>query len=147
MIDLKWKAARGQFFDREVVSSAAERGRKRALSKFGSFVRRRAKSSMRTRKRPSAPGEPPSAHLGLIKKFLFFVYERERQSVIIGPAKLDKPSPDALRVLEHGGDAMRRRFDAKRKRFTDFYKARPFMQPAFDAELPNAPKQFEGEVR
>ena len=48
------------FFDRAKVKNAVDKGVRKVLSKFGAFVRRTARSSIRKRKRVSAPGEPPS---------------------------------------------------------------------------------------
>lgn len=59
MLDVKsFKAA---FFDRD-LARAVDRGTRLALSKFGSFVRRRDKSSLKYRRAKSAPGAPPSVH-------------------------------------------------------------------------------------
>lgn len=59
------EAAKGNFFDRKAVLAAVDKATLRVLSKFGAFVRRRAKSSIRKRKKASPPGQPPSSHSGL----------------------------------------------------------------------------------
>jgi len=64
------------FFDSPKVVRAVDRTTRRVLSKFGAFVRRTARSSIRKRKRISEPGSPPSSHSGLLKKFIFFGYDR-----------------------------------------------------------------------
>jgi hypothetical protein len=122
--------AQGGFFDRAKVMSAIDPATRRVLSGFGAFVRRRARSSIRTRKRISTPGAPPSSHTGLLKQFIYFSFDAASRSVVIGPAKLNKPGDMA--VLEHGGDTTLRR---RGKSFRAHYEARPFMQPAFDAEI------------
>jgi hypothetical protein len=100
------------FFDSKTVVSAVDRAERRVLSKFGAYVRRTARSSIRNRKRISRPGEPPSGHSGVLRRFLFFGYDRHRASVVIGPAKTNQLYFDddyrPLRgtvpeVLEHGG--------------------------------------------
>jgi len=63
------------FFDSPKVVRAVDRTTRRVLSKFGAFVRRTARSSIRKRKRISEPGSPPSSHSGLLKKFIFFGYD------------------------------------------------------------------------
>ena len=59
MIGMKLKAAKGLFFDRARVINTVDRTTRRNLSRFGSFVRQRARSSIRARKRISEPGLPP----------------------------------------------------------------------------------------
>lgn len=148
MIGMRVNKAKGLFFDRAAVMSKTTAAERRVLSKFGAFVRTSDRSSMRRRKKPSAPGQPPSAHVGLIKQFLFFVYDPGRKSVVIGPAKLNKPSANALEVLESGGRVtiMSRR-DGKMKRRTAEIAARPFMQPAFDKNLPKVPSMWRDQIR
>lgn len=137
------KLAQRSFFDRKPVVSATDRANRRVLSKFGAFVRTRARGSMKRRKTASAPGEPPSAHVGLIKQFLYFSYEQSRKSVVIGPAKLNKPG-EAVRVLEEGGMAtVFRRGEPKNV----LYAKRPFMKPAFDEERKKMPAAFAGQIK
>lgn len=133
------------FFDRQAVISKVDAATRKVLSKFGAFVRRSAKSSIRKRKKPAPPGQPPSSHTGLLKKFIFFGYDPERQSVVIGPTRLNqKGRGEAPPLLEYGGKAtlVRR---GKKKRTT--YKARPYMGPAFEKEKPQLPAMWRGSVR
>ncbi len=138
MIGLTIEEAKGQFFNPQAVLDAVNRSTLRAFAKFGAFVRQRAKSSnsLRYRKGVSLPGQPPASHTGLIRDFLFFVVERFPANVIIGPAKINGArSPNELEVLEHGGATTIMRHG---KPQTIMLAARPFMQPAFDAELDKA---------
>jgi hypothetical protein len=133
------------FFDRQAVISKVDAATRRVLSKFGAFVRRSAKSSIRKRKKPAPPGQPPSSHTGLLKKFIFFGYDAARQSVVIGPTRLNqKGRGEAPPLLEYGGKAtlVRR---GKKKRVT--YQARPYMGPAFEKEKPQLPAMWRGSVR
>lgn len=133
------------FFDRQAVISKVDAASRKVLSKFGAFVRRSAKSSIRKRKKPAPPGSPPSSHTGLLKKFIFFGYDPERQSVVIGPTRLNqKGRGEAPPLLEYGGKAtlVRR---GKKKRTT--YKARPYMGPAFEKEKPQLPVMWRDSVR
>ena len=136
------------FFDHKAVRSAVDRTARRVLSKFGAFVRRGAKSSIRKRKRASSPGQPPSSHAGLLKKFIFFGYERDRRSVVIGPARLNQKIGDAPHALEHGGistvvEGLRGRRRKRRVRI----KARPFMGPAFEQEKPKLAAMWRDSVK
>lgn len=95
---------------------------RRALSKFGAYTRRRARSSIRKRKKISAPGAPPSGHTGALKNGILFAVESDRLEVVIGPALARS---NAAKILEHGGLGPN----------GETYRARPFMGPAFQKEL------------
>jgi len=145
MISMDLKAI---FFDRKAVRSAVDRTARRVLSRFGAFVRRAAKSSIRKRKRASAPGEPPSSHTGLLKQFIFFGYDRDRRSVVIGPQRLNQKIGDAPAALEHGGmstviEGLRGR---RRKRKVKI-AARPYMGPAFEQERPKLAAMWRDSVK
>jgi hypothetical protein len=132
------------FFDRQAVISKVDAATRRVLSKFGAFVRRSAKSSIRKRKKPAPPGQPPSSHTGLLKKFIFFGYDADRRSVVIGPTRLNqKGRGEAPPLLEYGGKAtlVRR---GKKKHVT--YQARPYMGPAFEKEKPQLPAMWRGSI-
>lgn len=139
--------AKGLFFDSELVLKQVAADERKAFSMFGSFVRRRGQTSMRkaSDKTPaSAPGSPPRSRKGLLRKYLFFVWNPESKSVIIGPALLaghHSADPQAPELQEHGGDKV---WDFGHKgKVVAHYPARPFMQPAFDAELKNLPSIWD----
>lgn len=161
---------KSMFFDRPKVRRAMDAGTHRALSKAGAFIRTRARSSMRTRKGASAPGRPPHAHFGSLKRLLFFAYDRDRKSVVVGPVKYRKGVAPALN--EYGGKIRVRnhmiRIPAKQKgkkrakgvrfargagskviRVTGLlrYPQRPFMRPALEAEMQNIPPAFRNVIR
>jgi len=136
------------FFDSKAVTGAVDRATRRVFSRFGAFVRRGARSSIRKRKRISAPGEPPSSHTGLLRRFIFFGYDRQRRSVVIGPQRLNQKIGDAPQALEHGGtstivEGLRGHRRKRRVRM----KARPYMGPAFEKEQPKLPAMWAGSVR
>ena len=132
------------FFDRKAVMSAADRATRKVLSKFGAFVRQTAKQSIRKRKKPAPPGQPPSSHSGLLKKLIFFGYEPQKRSVVIGPARLREPVGDAPHALEHGG--MSAVIIGKRKRNVKI-AARPFMVPAFEKETSKLPSMWRDSIK
>ena len=133
------------FFDRQAVTSKVAPATRKVFSKFGAFVRRSARSSIRKRKRPAPPGSPPSSHTGLLKKFIFFGYEPSQRSVVIGPARLSQRGRgEAPSLLEHGGQTTLKR-RGKRERAT--YRARPFMGPAFDKEQPKLSAMWRDSIR
>lgn len=131
------------FFDRAAVLKAVSRAERRTLSRFGAFVRRTARSSIRRRKRISAPGAAPSSHTGLLRRTIFFAYEPRRSSVVIGPLQLNKGT-DAPALLEQGGRITRRR---RNRRVRLAYRPRPFMGPAFQREQSRLPALWRNSVR
>lgn len=138
------KAAKGNFFDRPGVMAAADRMRTRVLSRFGAFVRQRARTSLRKRKGPSSPGTPPHSHgRHLLRNWILFSYDRQTRSVVIGPALLTRGT-GMPRLGEYGGAGDGRQ-NGKRVRVV--YPARPYMRPAFGAELDRLPPQWAGAFR
>jgi hypothetical protein len=137
---------RASFFDTRAVTSAVDRATRRVLSKFGAFVRTRSRSSIRSRRRISEPGQPPSSHTGLLKRFIYFGYERDRKSVVVGPAKLNKPDPRVLELLEFGGRTRRRNLRTKQLEMQN-YRARPFMGPALAKETPKLAPLWRNAVK
>ena len=136
------------FFDRKAVTGAVDKATRKVFSRFGAFVRRGAKSSIRKRKRISSPGEPPSSHTGLLKRFIFFGYDRQRRSVVIGPQRLNQKVGEAPKALEYGGtstivEGLRNRRKKRRVRI----QARPYMGPAFQKEQPKLPAMWAGSFR
>ena len=142
MIDMRFKEL---FFDAKAVTSRVDVATRRVLSRFGAFVRRTAKSSIRKRKRPAPPGNPPSSHTGLLKRFIFFGYEPRKRSVVIGPALLtQRGRGEAPSLLEYGGTASLKR---RGRRRSVNYKPRPFMGPAMTKELPQLPSMWRNSLR
>jgi len=137
------------FFDRKAVKDAVDRGKRKVLSKFGAFVRQRAKTSIRKRKRMSQPGQPPSSHAGLLKKFIFFAYDKGRNSVVIGPERLNQKTGDAPPALEYGGRSRVTGGGRRRKRVVRVVtiRPRPYMGPAFEKEKENLPKLWRDSVK
>ncbi len=145
---LQFKVTR-LFFDRKAVKDAVDRGKRKVLSKFGAFVRQRAKSSIRKRKRTSAPGEPPSSHTGLLKKFIFFAYDKGKDSVVIGPERLNQKTGDAPPALEHGGRSRVTSGGRRGKRVvrTVTIRQRAYMGPAFEKEKEGLPKLWRDSIK
>ena len=102
------------FFDRAAVTNAVDKATRRVLSKCGAFVRKRAKSSIRKRKKISAPGSPPSSHVGTLKKLIYFAYDQTAKTVIVGPALFQKTrmlgGKTVPQSLEEGGTSEHEEF-------------------------------------
>ena len=168
------RVTKKMFFDSKAVMSAVNRATRRVLSRFGAFVRAGSKSSIRRRKRSSAPGRAPSNQTGLLKKFIFFGYDTGRNSVVIGPAKTNQLSVNAsggmstglaTETLEYGGTVgirevfkygkWRRADMRSRRRLAGLQMrtrrvkiaARPYMGPAFEKEKPKLPAMWANSVK
>jgi hypothetical protein len=161
------------FFDRARVRAALARAEVKVLSKAGAFVRRRARTSLRRRKKTSAPGTPPSVHstdnFATLKNILFGL-EPGGHAVVVGPRRTNqklfvfgqRQTGAVPGVLEYGGTigmpqkrvgnrwvAMGRRKPrpgqpSRVKTVT--IAARPFMGPALVAESKNFPGLFVNSV-
>ncbi len=137
------------FFDRAAVRNKTDKATRRVLSKFGAFVRQTAKRSIRKRKKASRPGQPPSSHIGLLKRFIFFGFDTVRRSVVIGPVRLtQKGRGEAPSALEHGGFVLMRRSRRGRKKKTRArIRPRPFMGPAMEKEKHQLPALWRDSVK
>lgn len=143
MLNVSLKQVKAIFHEQRVASKM-QTATAKALKRAGAFVQRTARRSMRKGGRPSAPGKPPKVRKGQLKRFLFFVVDREAESVVVGPVKLTG-AEDAPSVLEHGGNTERTVFvkAGARKRVSVKYEPRPFMGPALTKEQTNLPKLWE----
>ena len=145
------------FFDAKELVEKLDPETRKALSKFGAFVRRRAKSSLKYGTASSPPGSPPTVHrtqsrtktnkngavkvqmVSPLRELLFFKYDPSSKSAVIGP-ELGGSKSGAPETLEEGGTA---------KVFgrTLSVAARPTMRPAFAAELGNVMGNFRNILR
>jgi hypothetical protein len=144
VVNLGFKAAKAGFFDREKVLGSLDRATRKVLSRFGAFVRTRARTSIRRRKGTSPAGRPPYSHVGLLRNLIFFAYDFDKRAVVIGPVLINSPT-GAPENLEYGGDANLPIAGGRTRRVT--IQPRPFMGPALDAELPGLPAMWQDSVR
>lgn len=129
-LDIKLK---NSFFDRHAVVDKVEKARVTVLSRIGAFMRTRARSMLRKRKRISNPGQAPSVHTSdptISLKNVQFGYDFSSRSVVVGPIPLNgknggTPVPE---LLEFGGTVTR-------KGKTLHYAARQFMGPTLQKEI------------
>lgn len=162
------------FFDWPRIIRMEKNSRPRVLSRAGAFIRQRARSSIKKRKAISSPGKPPSSHEGTLRRYLYFGYDAHSESVVIGPAATNQLFFDRHRmpvrgtipsVLEYGGQitilevfkyGKWRRADLRSRiriaglptRYrTVNIKPRPFMGPAFEAEMPNFPELWRDSIK
>lgn len=128
------------FFDTERIQRSVSAGARRVLSKFGAFIRTRARSSIRKRKAVSQPGKPPSEHTGIIR-LIFFAWDAATESMVAGPIKAAGKDGRAPTALERGGEAVIAG-NARRKSKRVTIRPRPFMGPALDHEQPKFAAQL-----
>lgn len=141
------------FFDTKAVTDRLDPATRKALSKFGAFVRQRDKSSLKYKDGTAPPGQPPFVHrstgytksrknkkTGLTKteqasplrELIFFAYDANTKSVVIGPV-LGGSQSGAPRTIEEGGNATVRRENGKV--VSVHVRPHPHTKPAFDTEL------------
>jgi len=138
-----FKLAKLEFFNDD-VSDALDPRKRQVLSKVGAFTRREMRQSIRTGGPVSLPNRPPKSRTGLLKRFIFFVVDQQRESVVIGPVKLGakdeiggRPQPGAH---EYGViDSF--------LGTTRIYEPRPFARPAFNRVLGMLPQIFASSKR
>lgn len=155
-----WDALR---FDSNQIKKKLDKAQINFFRHFGATVRMFARRSMRTKEKKvasktlvrrdgkpmlqyprSEPGKPPFAHDRGLKDGIRFAWDMTEKNVIIGPP----PAGERIaHLLEHGGSQKVRVFYEKTptgKILADFrkvrsetvkYSPRPFMQPAFAANL------------
>lgn len=133
------------FFDSPKVLRSVDTATRKVFSRFGAFVRRTARGSIRKRNKASRPGQPPSSHTGLLKRFIFFGYDTNRRSVVIGPTRLtENHRGDAPSALEYGGTAT---LGQNKDKTCVRIRPRPFMGPAFEKEQTKLPTLWKNSVK
>lgn len=124
------------FFDRQRVLLAVKADNAKKLSKAGAFIKTRARSSLRRRKKSAAAGQPPFVHSNDRRanlKFILFGLNKDWESVAIGPVGLSthrlrgSSAATVPELMERGGTAKN---NGKRQR----YAKHPFMGPALETE-------------
>ncbi len=129
------------FFDRAKIKKKVDVRTRKVLSKFGAFVRQTSRKSIRKRKGTSKPGRPPFSHTGVLKRFIYFGYDSDRRSVVIGPVIAPGKLGKAPAALEHGG-----KVSLPTGNKTEI-APRPFMQPAFEKEIKLVPKIWADSIK
>lgn len=157
MLSMKPAQAQKFFFDTKLVAESMDKATRTVLSKFGAFVRRRARSSMRRKKKISQAGQPPAAHTGRLKELIFFAADLPNQSVVIGPVALNGDGGQVPSLLEYGGEIKRslnaignrvgRRSRNAAKTVVMHYTARPSMHPALEEEEKNLPPLWTNSLK
>ena len=160
------------FFDSPKLIDLVTKAKRKVMSGQGAFVRRKARSSMRRKKNPSAPGSPPRDRGGALKRLIFFVYDPIAEDVVIGPEFWNKAGSVANvsgqttpQRLEQGGAVIATEaFTRKRgwrivsKRYASrtrspvrtrrtIVEPRPLMKPALTKGMREWVRKWEGAVK
>lgn len=114
------------FFNRHAIEAKVDAYKDSELARLGAYTRQRMKSSLKYRKKSSAPGSPPSVHRDTgftrttvnrktgarttretspLKELIFFA-KTPQGSVVVGPAKFGNRPGVVPPTLEKGGAAV-----------------------------------------
>jgi hypothetical protein len=129
-IGFRLKEFKAMFFTSPAVIQTVDKATHNALRRFGQYVRKVARHSIKSVPGPSEPGKPPHGHKGQLKGHIYYGFDPAQHSVVIGPALLGR-SPYGMmttpEVLEEGGTVKARGQPVRT------HPARPYMGPAFEA--------------
>lgn len=167
MIAMRWRLL---FFDHPRVIRAVDAATRRSLVRGGAMIRTIARRSMRRRKGPASPGQPPHSHTGTLRRLLFYGYDPGRGTVVVGPLPLRGGRATVPPLHEFGGQAKttrgrvvkhsgalgrdtRGRFASRRGTVyippgeTLTYAPRPYMGPALAAARNYLPTLWHNSVK
>jgi hypothetical protein len=160
LIDARFK---NFFFDRPAVMKRTTDGARKVLSGFGSYVRQIARNSLKYGSKPAPPGKPPTVYRHALfrrknkkkagnaqpssplKELIFFGWDDNRRSIVIGPMAFPSTNGKATDVLEHGGDEEITLPDGRKVHA--HYEARPFMGPAAEKAMPKLPSMWANSIK
>lgn len=94
------------YFDRKAVADIVGKDAAKSLGRAGAFVQRRARSSLRRRKKTSNAGQPPSVHSQdsyATLKNIQFQFVPASMSVFVGPVLLNGSSGTPVPGLHERG--------------------------------------------
>lgn len=130
-------------FDRPIATAA-----EKVLVDFAERVVATARASITDSSAPSRPGDPPHSHTGALREGIDYVYDPDTQSVIIGAGKLSGQAADVPAILEVGGQS---RITYRRGRYfrtrSITIAPRPYITPAYNAELQQLPPHWQDTIR
>ncbi len=132
------------FLDRAGVTRRLDKGTVKAFRTFGGRVRLTARHSIRKPPKKARKGgkRSPYDRTGRLKKNIFFAVDPDKDSLIVGPIKLDGVATEnAPELLEYGGMGR----DSRTGESVE-YPEYPYMTPAFEKELPRLDDAFRDAV-
>lgn len=111
--------------NQNLIENKIKKSELSGLKSVGAFARKVAQRSMRKRKKPSPPGQPPSVHSGGLKKGIVFSVDTAKSSVVVGALKVEKVNGRRIytnelkpvpATLEYGGTLPERKNPRRRIR-------------------------------
>ncbi len=121
-------------FDDDAVKTAVQKSGVKSLRSAGAYTRKAARNAVSRSKKSSPAGTPPHTRRGLLKRSILFGVDKNRMTVVIGPAK----SFIGISMTAHEFGGMYRR----RK-----YPKRPLMGPTLVKVAPQLPKLWADSVK
>lgn len=120
-------------FDKNKILMVVEKANIQGLRRAGAYIRKAARNKVKTSTVASNPNSPPHTRRGLLKNSLLFGVEKQRKSVVIGPA--ERFVGKSMTAHEYGGVYRKRR-----------YPKRPLMQPTLIQTAKTLPKLWDRVV-
>lgn len=111
------------------IMRAIERANQGWLNSVGYLVAMTAKKSIKSSRRTSRPGSPPTTKRGALRRAIRYRVTSDREAVLIGPTYSKVGEVGAAH--EYGG-----------KYKGQIYPERPFMGPALDEVLPQLSRRY-----
>ena len=169
LVDVSIGGGKASFFDSAKVLKKLDSQTRRALSKCGAFVRQTAKNSIKYGLKSSPAGSPPTARRSKafvrttknkktgatksrptspLKELIYFAYDDQARSVVIGPALFRQSKTKGYlvpTVLEKGGSVLAVSSDGVVK--PTQIAPHPFMNPAMRKEAPKFQGAFKNIVK
>jgi hypothetical protein len=136
-LDFDFKSS---FFDNAVVKKDIDRRTQWVFARFGNYVRQAARKRIKKRKRKSRPGEGPTNQTGLLRGNIFFAYDKDGRTLVVG-AQAIYSTPFIPERLEYG--AVYRNYEGKMVTLLP----RPYMRPAYEEKEPYLRTLWEQSVR
>lgn len=121
-------------FDKRLILVKVQHANLTGLRRSGAYIRKSARNKVSQSTRASSPGSAPNTRRGLLKTALLFGVEKQKQSVVVGPA--ESIIGTSMYAHEFGGRYKKQR-----------YPKRALMGPTLTATVSKLPKLWEKSVK
>jgi len=131
------------FFDSSAVIAAVDAATRKVLNRIGGMIRLTARRSIKkasSKTAVSKPGKPPLSHTGLLRNYIYYSFDPQAKSVVVGPVALKAKGKDVPHTLEYSGST---RIKGKNVHIA----ARPYMEPALKINQPKMAALWKNSVR
>lgn len=134
------------FFDSPAVIKSVDAATRKVLNRIGGMIRLTARRSIKkapSRTAVSKPGKPPLSHTGLLKNYIYYSFDPQARSVLVGPVALRAKGKDVPHTLEYSGTAKIKTKNGSKK---VHIAARPYMGPALKVSHPKMAALWKNSV-